>query len=1292
MNISKNFKYISISIVTLCYLFISTGCEPDPKMIGYGSNEYSQLEFSGTNWNQEPLSNGYRNVWSGGNFSIALFYLGGPSPMDFVCTGDSSLNQCDIPEDLNPQLFFDSNFPPGQQSQRISLGLNHGMAIAPDTLSIAGEFSVFSPDRLFLWGDNSFEQTNMPDLPDTVSITKIVSGNNHNLILAEDITLQEGDSVSFYVLENRRLVAWGDNTYGQCDIPDMFNPIADSISIIKIDAGANHNVVLYDSSGVIKIASWGDNAYGQSDISIDYNVDENEKILDIFCGYNHNVVLTFDDQLDFYPELLEGAMIDELVNIFPVDQNDYYYYYYYYGESLLPTAYPLTLHAWGDNTYGQIDIPELNGIYEGLSVGGYHNNIVVSENIITNYGPGYTNQSSAYTVPQNREIIGWGKNDFGQTEFPIEYIFDAFDFSPDPNTVLANSPPIIAAGENHNLVIGPQVFRAPSMNFNYLDQFNGGYGDTVYQTLTLRNIGPDTLYLDSLILSGGSDTVGTHPFYMDSFEPEFILYGDSASFQIYSVFDSSHAQSENASIRIHTSGWFEETNNIGLNSYFGPIVNVGFPQGAVFTGAYDEIISREVKIRNTGNATVYIDSMAIRNSSSFYIEPLGDENSIAPGDSLSVYVYTTLLDIPLFYDDVFDLYISNFNFQQYSFGINARRFHKVGDNVSIGYQPNRNISFCSQMEVIGLQNPNSFSLLQLSGVPTELNTKIHHLDFGYLKSDLDSTYLHELHILNDQFRDNPSFLNMINAIVGFSPFPGYWYFSIDSCNQFLDDSFPLDYNAGFFLYDPGYFNTLFESQVESVILNENGEITYLDTFNLDSVTAAIELAIDECGIDCIASNALELSEDTSYVFIDQGSYFVDTVQIQNTTGFDLNYSLSSQSGSEIIRSAIFNSEEDNLLSNVELLSSPKTIALWLKPLTSDWSNNNLGYTNFISSIGNDTSETWKVILESSGPFARIGWKYGDNPAVLSQSPLWHANNTWYHCVFVHDVENQIFNMYKNGVWEATSTIENGITMGDQLGINIEGPGFFHGLLSKTAFWNSVLTPSEISYLYETGANNNILINSGDYISASNLSLYWDFNDSNGSIVNDHAGSNFHAILGGYIPGRWHSSVLPVDNQWLFPMTSNNGTANGNSSNISLYRVDAANLLEGTYYGKINLMSEQIPLSNSQTFIKLIVNENLNITSELLPLSYSLHQNYPNPFNPTTEIKYELPMDEFAEITIYDLMGRNVKNLISEDQVAGFHSIKWNATNNSGESVSAGMYFYSIKTNNFNQTRKMMLLK
>ena len=158
------------------------------------------------------------------------------------------------------------------------------------------------------------------------------------------------------------------------------------------------------------------------------------------------------------------------------------------------------------------------------------------------------------------------------------------------------------------------------------------------------------------------------------------------------------------------------------------------------------------------------------------------------------------------------------------------------------------------------------------------------------------------------------------------------------------------------------------------------------------------------------------------------------------------------------------------------------------------------------------------------------------------------------------------------------------------------------------------------------------------------------------------------------------------------LASNEGTALGNSSNAVLYRIDAADLFEGTYYGSVTLVPQQSQLINSQIFIKLTVNENLNIASEILPSSYSLQQNYPNPFNPLTEIKYQLPIDEFVEITIYDLMGRNVKNLMNQKHVAGFHSIKWNATNNSGELVSAGMYFYTIKTNNYSQTRKMMLLK
>ena len=94
----------------------------------------------------------------------------------------------------------------------------------------------------------------------------------------------------------------------------------------------------------------------------------------------------------------------------------------------------------------------------------------------------------------------------------------------------------------------------------------------------------------------------------------------------------------------------------------------------------------------------------------------------------------------------------------------------------------------------------------------------------------------------------------------------------------------------------------------------------------------------------------------------------------------------------------------------------------------------------------------------------------------------------------------------------------------------------------------------------------------------------------------------------------------------------------------------------------------------------------------VPKEYVLAQNYPNPFNPTTQIKYDLPEDAMVNITIYDTMGRVVSNLVSSQQNAGYKSIQWNATNNLGEPVSAGLYLYTIQAGQFRQTKKMVLLK
>ena len=93
-----------------------------------------------------------------------------------------------------------------------------------------------------------------------------------------------------------------------------------------------------------------------------------------------------------------------------------------------------------------------------------------------------------------------------------------------------------------------------------------------------------------------------------------------------------------------------------------------------------------------------------------------------------------------------------------------------------------------------------------------------------------------------------------------------------------------------------------------------------------------------------------------------------------------------------------------------------------------------------------------------------------------------------------------------------------------------------------------------------------------------------------------------------------------------------------------------------------------------------------------PIKYSLNNNYPNPFNPLTTIRYDLPEDGFVNVTIYDMMGRTVKIMVTEEQNAGIKSVQWDATDSFGKPVSAGVYLYQIQAGEYMQTKKMVLLK
>jgi len=93
-----------------------------------------------------------------------------------------------------------------------------------------------------------------------------------------------------------------------------------------------------------------------------------------------------------------------------------------------------------------------------------------------------------------------------------------------------------------------------------------------------------------------------------------------------------------------------------------------------------------------------------------------------------------------------------------------------------------------------------------------------------------------------------------------------------------------------------------------------------------------------------------------------------------------------------------------------------------------------------------------------------------------------------------------------------------------------------------------------------------------------------------------------------------------------------------------------------------------------------------------PVIFKLNNCYPNPFNPVTTLSYDLPKNDLVNITIYDMLGRQVKTLVNQNQDAGYRSVIWNATNDYGKPVSAGIYLYQIQAGEYISTKKMVLLK
>ncbi|MBI2427664.1 MAG: T9SS type A sorting domain-containing protein [Ignavibacteriales bacterium] len=163
------------------------------------------------------------------------------------------------------------------------------------------------------------------------------------------------------------------------------------------------------------------------------------------------------------------------------------------------------------------------------------------------------------------------------------------------------------------------------------------------------------------------------------------------------------------------------------------------------------------------------------------------------------------------------------------------------------------------------------------------------------------------------------------------------------------------------------------------------------------------------------------------------------------------------------------------------------------------------------------------------------------------------------------------------------------------------------------------------------------------------------------------------------------------------LRSNTRDAHGSGAINGYIRLENDTALVSLYYkdSLINRARQDSFFIRADAIILQEVANPTGVEYEVLPnipSTFSLSQNFPNPFNPTTKIQFGLPLAGKVQMTIYDILGREIRKLVNEQYDAGMYSVQWDGKNNLGKQVATGMYIYQIRAGQYVQTKKMLLVK
>ena len=261
-----------------------------------------------------------------------------------------------------------------------------------------------------------------------------------------------------------------------------------------------------------------------------------------------------------------------------------------------------------------------------------------------------------------------------------------------------------------------------------------------------------------------------------------------------------------------------------------------------------------------------------------------------------------------------------------------------------------------------------------------------------------------------------------------------------------------------------------------------------------------------------------------------------------------------------------------------------------------------------------------------------------------------------------------------------------------------------GLYSVIDGWNMVSVPRSVSDYSKTvlfpSAFSNAFAYQGSYVIKSTLANgdgYWlKFSGSQTvSMIGDIRNRDTVNVNPGWNMIGSISQSIPVTSLTSIPssiVTSNFFGFQGSYFIISTIEPGNAYWVKVNQAGKL-ILSSTGAIGEANNRITIIPTNDLPPSApvgkmeEVVPKVYALHQNYPNPFNPSTTIQYDLPRSAHAVLTIYNVLGEEVKTLVDEMQEAGYKSVEWDAS-----TVSSGIYFYRLVAGTFSDVRRMMIIK